>query len=150
MYGTALQASPAFGGHWRSILEVCSLAMGHAGCEALVETVPAALQAMLLVLNEVGLLVPGVPWVDAHDGVQIDLWDLTWRTSRKISSNLTPELLQRLAAGKAAPTEAPGAGASALPLQAAPGTAAAPEIVHAAAVAAAEEQPPAAEDGGKA
>lgn len=100
-----MQTSPVFGLHWRQILEIFSLAMAHSNCESLVETVPAALQAMLLVLHDAGLLVAPGSWVDSSDGT--DLWELTWQSSRKISSNLVPEMLQQLAAGQGAPSAQP-------------------------------------------
>jgi hypothetical protein len=58
--------------------------------EALVEAVPEALKNMLLVLASRGVLRQG--WCDLADG-STDLWEATWRASRKISSALTPALL---------------------------------------------------------
>ncbi len=58
--------------------------------EALVEAVPEALKNMLLVLASRGVLCQG--WCDPADG-STDLWEATWRASRKISSALTPALL---------------------------------------------------------
>lgn len=79
---------PLFGALWRTILDILVSVVVSSKSEVLSEAVPEALKNMLLVLREKGLLKEG--WKD-NDGT--DLWELTWKSAKKISAGLTPQLL---------------------------------------------------------
>mmetsp|Transcript_15487 Transcript_15487/g.33602 ORF Transcript_15487/g.33602 Transcript_15487/m.33602 type:complete len:351 (+) Transcript_15487:264-1316(+) len=89
LFTEQLQKLPSWGAAWRAILECMGAAMGAASrSEVLAEAIPEALKNMLLVLHTKGDLKEG--WRDT-DGT--DLWEATWRVAKKVSPNLTPQLL---------------------------------------------------------
>lgn len=88
LYLTQLRAQPSFGSTWRAHLELLQAGAGK-GSDVLTESVPEATKNLFLVLHAKGVLVEG--WRD-EDGT--DLWELTWRTGKKISANITPSMLQ--------------------------------------------------------
>eukprot|EP00877_Chromochloris_zofingiensis_P013112 jgi/Chrzof1/8054/UNPLg00099.t1 len=87
LYLPQLQLSPGFSKLWTAVLH--ALTAAHAsGSEVLAEAVPEALKNALLMMHDMAVLQPG--WTDANGA---DLWELTWRSARKISSNITPQML---------------------------------------------------------
>ncbi|MEW5304445.1 MAG: hypothetical protein WDW36_007055 [Sanguina aurantia] len=82
-----LEGLPKFGKIWRDILDALLQTLAGNRSEALAEAVPEALKNMLLVLQSQGKLKEG--WRDGDT----DMWELTWRISKKISPGLTAALL---------------------------------------------------------
>ncbi|WIA18254.1 hypothetical protein OEZ85_009722 [Tetradesmus obliquus] len=81
-----LVALPGFASLWLAVLGALAAAAA-TGSEALSEAAAAALQNLLIMLHEMGVLQP--TWADS----QQNLWQHTWHVAHKISSNLNPQML---------------------------------------------------------
>ncbi|KAL6762500.1 hypothetical protein V8C86DRAFT_3130845 [Haematococcus lacustris] len=89
--GGAVMVGSTWGTAWRAILDCLVMGMEKAAprSEQLAEALPETLKNCLLMLHTKGVLQPG--WRDAADGS--DLYHLTWRAARRVSSGLTPDVL---------------------------------------------------------
>eukprot|EP00878_Enallax_costatus_P015929 GHUV01016699.1.p1 GENE.GHUV01016699.1~~GHUV01016699.1.p1 ORF type:complete len:757 (+),score=260.66 GHUV01016699.1:586-2856(+) len=81
-----LVTQPGFPTLWLAVLSSLSAAAA-SGNEALSDAAAAALQNLLIMLHDMGVLQPG--WSDS----QHNLWQHTWHVAHKISSNLNPQML---------------------------------------------------------
>ncbi|KAF8061912.1 hypothetical protein HT031_004172 [Scenedesmus sp. PABB004] len=111
----SLASQPGFAGLWTAVLGALQAAAG-GGSEVAGEAAAAALQNLLIMLHDMGVLHPG--WSDS----QHNLWQHTWHVAHKVSPNLSPAMLSpavnpaRAAQQQAAAAAAALAGLPSLPL----------------------------------